>query len=306
MKKRFYSFVTAAALTAAMLTGCGSAVKGGGAASSTASYDMAAESAAEYAAGAVVAEENGAIQSSLTPQTGTERKIVYTASMRMESTRFDDARAALLAAVEDCGGYLESTDQSGSAKEGSRWVYYTVRVPAGKYTAFLEQAGQAGSVLNLNESAQDITMEYVDVQARLESLQNKKTRLEALADKAETTADLLEIENQLTEVQYQLESYTRQMKVMDNQVDYCTVDISLREVATLTPTGVFFGERIADAFTGGWTAFAAFVQDAVVAIIYSLPLLIVLGILAAVLVPVLRRRRQSKRRKAGQEPPKEQ
>ena len=305
MKKRFYSFMTAAALTAAMLTGCGAADKGG-AASSTASYDMAVESAAEYAAGAVVAEENGAIQSSLTPQTGTDRKIVYTASMRMESTRFDDARAALLAAVEDCGGYLESTDQSGSAKEGSRWVYYTVRVPAGQYTAFLEQAGQAGSVLNLNESAQDITMEYVDVQARLESLQNKKTRLEALADKAETTADLLEIENQLTEVQYQLESYTRQMKVMDNQVDYCTVDISLREVATLTPTGVSFGERIADAFTGGWTAFAAFVQDAVVAIVYSLPLLLMLGILAAVLVPVLRRRRQSKRRKADKEPPKEQ
>ena len=100
MKKRFYSFVTAAALTAAMLTGCGAADKGG-AASSTASYDMAVESAAEYAAGAVVAEENGAIQSSLSPQTGTDRKIVYTASMRMESTRFDDARSALLAAVED-------------------------------------------------------------------------------------------------------------------------------------------------------------------------------------------------------------
>ena len=301
MKKRFYSFVTAAALTAAMLTGCGAADKGG-AASSTASYDMAVESAAEYAAGAVVAEENGAIQSSLTPQTGTDRKIVYTASMRMESTRFDDARSALLAAVEDCGGYLESTDQSGSAKEGSRWVSYTVRVPAVKYTAFLEQAGQAGSVLNLNESAQDITLEYVDVQARLESLESKKARLEALADKAETTADLLEIENQLTEVQYQLESYTRQMKVMDNQVDYCTVDISLREVATLTPTGVSFGERIADAFTGGWTAFAAFVQDAVVAIIYNLPLLIIFGILAAVLVPVLRKRRQNKRRKAAKEP----
>lgn len=301
MKKRFYSFVTAAALTAAMLTGCGAADKGG-AASSTASYDMTVESAAEYAAGAVVAEENGAIQSSLSPQTGTDRKIVYTASMRMESTRFDDARAALLAAVEDCGGYLESTDQSGSAKEGSRWVSYTVRVPAVKYTAFLEQAGQAGSVLNLNESAQDITLEYVDVQARLESLESKKARLEALADKAETTADLLEIENQLTEVQYQLESYTRQMKVMDNQVDYCTVDISLREVATLTPTGVSFGERIADAFTGGWTAFAAFVQDAVVAIIYNLPLLIIFGILAAVLVPVLRKRRQNKRRKAAKEP----
>ena len=47
---------------------------------------------------------------------------------------------------------------------------------------------------SLNESAQDITAEYVDVEARLKALNDQRDRLNALADKAETTADLLEIE----------------------------------------------------------------------------------------------------------------
>lgn len=55
---------------------------------------------------------------------------------------------------------------------------------------------------SLNESAQDITAEYVDVEARLKALNDQRDRLNALADKAETTADLLEIESQLSDVQY--------------------------------------------------------------------------------------------------------
>ena len=44
---------------------------------------------------------------------------------------------------------------------------YTVRVPVENYSAFLEQAGQAGSVLNLSENAEDVTSEYIDVDARI-------------------------------------------------------------------------------------------------------------------------------------------
>ena len=102
-------------------------------------------------------------------------------------------------------------------------------------------------MLNISESAENITSSYIDVQARLSALEAQRDRLNALADQAETTADLLEIESQLSDVQYQLENYTRQLRSMDQQVSYSTVDIYLREVATLTPTGVTFGERIADA-----------------------------------------------------------
>ena len=62
---------------------------------------------------------------------------------------------------------------------------------------------------------------------------------------------------------------------MDQQVSYSTVDIYLREVATLTPTGVTFGERIADAFGGGWDAFVGFLQGLVIALVYLWPVLLI-------------------------------
>ena len=99
---------------------------------------------------------------------------------------------------------LEDTDQGGSKDSGSRYTYYTARIPAENYRSFLTAAGEAGNVTSLNESAQDITAEYVDVEARLKALNDQRDRLNALADKAETTADLLEIESQLSDVQYQL------------------------------------------------------------------------------------------------------
>ena len=173
----------------------------------------------------------------------SSRKIVYNASVRMETTDYDTTRAALQEAVTAANGYLESTDQGGSKDSGSRYTYYTARIPAENYRSFLTAAGEAGNVTSLNESAQDITAEYVDVEARLKALNDQRDRLNALADKAETTADLLEIENQLSDVQYQLESYTGQMRLMDNQVRYSTVDISLQEVRVLTPTATTFGEK---------------------------------------------------------------
>ena len=69
---------------------------------------------------------------------------------------------------------------------------------------------------------------------------------------------------------------------MDQQVSYSTVDIYLEEVATLTPTGVTFTERIADAFGGGWDAFVGFVQGLVIALVYLWPVvLIVIAVIAA-------------------------
>jgi len=94
-------------------------------------------------------------------------------------------------------------------------------------------------------------------------------------------------------VQYQLENYTRQLKNMDQQVSYSTVDIRLSEVATLTPTGTTFGERVADAFAGGWHGFVAFLQGFVLAVIYLWPVLLVVGIIVALAVTLTKRRRKN-------------
>ena len=280
MKKRI-TRITAALAAAALLAGCGGSIssKDGGyytteaAAQESYNYDSAA----------------GAVDSSLMPANAAEaatdetaQKIIYNASLSMESTDFDAARETLMAAVEANNAWMESTSVYGTEKDHDRSADYTVRVPVDNYRAFLAAVGEAGSVRNVSENAQNITSSYIDVESRLAALEAQRTRLNELADQAETTADLLEIESQLSDVQYQLENYTRQLRNMDQQVSYSTVDIYLEEVATLTPTGVTFTERIADAFGGGWDAFVGFVQGLVIALVYLWPVvLIVIAVIAA-------------------------
>ena len=221
MKK--LSRVSAALLAAVLLAGCGSISSKDGGYYATESTNAAAayDSAAGAANSSIVPEE-------LPDSTDeTSQKIIYNADINMESTDFDAARDALLAAVDDCGAWMEYSSLSGDAKDHDRYAYYTVRVPVENYRTFLAAVGEAGSVLDLSETAENITSSYIDVQARLSALEAQRDRLNELADQAETTADLLEIESQLSDVQYQLENYTRQLKNMDQQVSYSTVDIRL-------------------------------------------------------------------------------
>lgn len=275
MKKRIIR-ITAALAAAALLVGCGSISSNDGGYYAT---EAAAQESCNYDSAA------GAVDSSLMPANAadeTAQKIIYNASLSMESTDFDAARETLMAAVEANNAWMESTSVYGTEKDHDRSADYTVRVPVDNYRAFLAAAGEAGSVRNVSENAENITSSYIDVQARLTALEAQRTRLNELADQAETTADLLEIESQLSDVQYQLENYTRQLRNMDQQVSYSTVDIYLEEVATLTPTGVTFTERIADAFGGGWDAFVGFVQGLVIALVYLWPVvLIVIAVIAA-------------------------
>ena len=284
--------LSTALLAAVLLAGCGSSI---GSKSGDGGYYSVNESASADAS----YDTAGAADSSIVPEElpdatdETAQKIIYNADISMESTDFNAARDSLLAAVEDCNAWMEYSSLSGDEKDHDRYAYYTVRVPVENYRMFLAAVGEAGSVLDISETAENITSSYIDVQARLAALEAQRDRLNKLADQAETTADLLEIESQLSDVQYQLENYTRQLKNMDQQVSYSTVDIRLSEVATLTPTGTTFGERVSDAFAGGWQGFVVFLQGFVLAVIYLWPVLILAGVIVAVVVALTKHRRKN-------------
>lgn len=297
----------AAALTALALVFClsGCGASGGdkfAAADVTESTEAAAPeenlTSGSTADGAEPAEGAGAVTLDPGATGESARKIIYTASLELEATDFDAARTALMDAVDAQGGYLEHSSQNGSAEDQNRSLSCTVRVPAENYRPFLESAAGAGNQQYLSEDANDITAGYVDVEARLAALENQRDRLNALAASAETTADLLEIESQLSDVQYEIENYTRQLRAMDDQVSYSTVNINLYEVAVLTPvTPVTFGEKVGRAFGDGWEIFVDFIQGTVLAVVYMWPLVVLAVVIIAVLLitrPARRARRQAK------------
>lgn len=290
--KHWLAAALAAALFAGLFTGCGAS--SGATATSSAAIQEVAGAAMEDAAngtdgGAGVTDlDSGA----LTPQ--DSRKIIYNATLWLETKQFDQASADLLEAASQAGAYVQSSESSGSAEQGNRSVYYTLRVPAENYSEFLNAAAQAANLIRRSESSQDVTAEYVDLEARLASLEQQRQRLDELAAQAESLEDLLAIESQRSEVQYQIESYTGQMNVLQDQISYSTVDVYLDEVTELTPQSPSFVSRVGSAFRGSWNGFVSVVQELVIGLIYLLPFLVVAAVVIALVVLLARRAAQKR------------
>ena len=262
----------------------------GGAASSTAASQ--APALAQYS---MDAAENGLSGGLTRSAAGTESavagdKIIYTARLTLETKDYDAARAALEQALADAGGWMENSSES-SYDDSSRSLSMTLRVPAENYESFLTAAGQAASLVNRSESADDVTAQYTDVAGRIANLEGQRDRLRELQASAGTLSDLLDIEAQLSDVQYQLESWQSQLDWYDDQIASCTVTVSLREVETYTPTGETFLERLGAAFAEGWQNFVAGLASIAVVLAGLWPVVVIVAAVAAAVVIVRIRRR---------------
>ena len=266
-----------------------------------ASYALDSTNSADSGSAAVLTSgqlersaEDSAAQSA---QSAQSAKIIYTANLTLESKDYDAARAALDEALADADGYMESSNES-TYTGSSRSLSLTLRVPQEHYASFLAAAAQAGNLVNRSEQAEDVTSQYVDLEARLANLKAQRTRLQELQASADNLSDLLEIESSLSDVQYQLESYQSQLDWYSDQVECCTVYISLDEVQTYTPVDESFASRLRNALLDGWANFTSGVQDLAVIIVGCWPA-IVIGAIGGVVFYRVRHPRK-KRKQSGQ------
>lgn len=261
-------------------------------------YETETATAADGASAGVALENKAADELSDTET--TQQKLVYTSRLTVDTTEFDAYADAVRQKVSELGGYIEQSEVSGDAENGGRSLYMTIRVPAEKRNELTDTAKSNAKVRSQSESVEDVTLEYVDVQSHIEALQTEQQTLLGLLEKADSIDTTLAIQNQLTEVRYQLESYSSRLKVMQNQVDYSTLELSAYEVTRVTATEKdTFLIRLKDRFVGSLTALGNGCENVVLFILGGLPILAVLGVLLVVIVLLVRRVR--KNRKTGDE-----
>ena len=213
-------------------------------------------------------------------QASTSPKIIYTTNLSLESKDYDAARAALDAALNDAGGYLESSSEY-SDVGSSRSVNLTFRVPEENYQSFLDAVAQAGNVTYKSQQADDVTTQYMDVETRLANLEAQRTRLQELQAQTDNLSDLLQIETSLTDVQSQIESWQSQLDWYSNQVQQCTVYVNLSEVQNYTPTDESFLGSVGAAFAQGWSNFVNGLQQLAVWLAGAWPVVLVIAAAAA-------------------------
>ncbi|MEG2500738.1 MAG: DUF4349 domain-containing protein [Oscillospiraceae bacterium] len=226
-----------------------------------------------------------------------ERKLVLNADLQMESTDFDAACKAIVQEVALLSGYVESSSQDGALlqENSHRYAEYTVRIPADKYNTFITKAGDAANLISKQENVQDITAQYIDVDARLKSLRAQEESLLKILEKAEKLEDVIALQESLSNVQYQIESFTAQQRLMDSEVSFSKVHISIREVKRVTEKQDSFISRLSVAFKNGIYNFGDSLQSFVIQLTYSLPMLILFAAFATAFVfAILRVRKKHK------------
>jgi len=201
-----------------------------------------------------------------------EKKIIRTASMTIATQEWDDSLDALKSLCADMGGWIASASES-TASSGLRTAYLTLRVPSEQLDAFLESSGGAGRVTRRDESATDVTESYQDTRARLENQKALMARLQALVTDAASLSDLLELESKIADTQYYIDSLQSSLNSTDRQVDYATVDITLREEkpSAVTEEDISLMERLGLAMEAGLEAFGLFLEGIAIFAVSALP-----------------------------------
>ena len=301
-------------LLALCLAACGGA--GGDSASSSAAFTMPEKSSGgtladysgegmEFAPEEPAAGEEGEPQadtSAAAPQ-GENRKLITTVNIDAETRDYDSFLRWLDEKLAQTGGYIENSEMW-AHDENRRSCHLKLRVPADKLDSLLTSMGENCNMLNKSVSQEDVTLSYVDTQSHRDALRVEQERLLALLERAETLEDIIALEDRLTNVRYELQNYESALRVLDSQVDYSTVELSLQEVRELTePVPESFGSRAWSGMKENARAIGVFFQELGLFLITHLPTLILLGLIGLVvwLATIKPRRRARERRRQQQE-----
>lgn len=225
-----------------------------------------------------------------------EKKIIKTYRIYLESKAFDDALALITSEAEKFGGYVSQSSVSGNASTGrSRSASYTVRIPSADAEAYLDTISAVCNVRSSSLTTDDITDSYYDSKARMESLVEQESRLDAMMDKAQTLSEMLAIEDKLTDVRAEINALNKQIQLMDKSVDYSYVYVELSEVIEYHVEDPTYLQRLGESFGDSFVNFAEVLGEALIIFIWILPFLLVGGTIAIVAVTISLKKKRTKK-----------
>ncbi len=205
-----------------------------------------------------------------------KRKIILNHALVLEVKSVAVSLEALKKLAESSGGYIFNSTRSGS-ESGPVSGQVGMRVPSGKASGVMKSLRGMGRVESENSTAEDITEEYVDLEARLKNARSSEARLLDLYNKAGKLSDVLAVEKELTRVRGDIESSEAKKKNWDILTSMVTIEITLHEPAGGFPSGHRFWRTIKGAFSKSADMVAGSLHALIVFVAGVLPWLAVFG-----------------------------
>lgn len=213
-----------------------------------------------------------------------ERKLIKQGHVSFETESITITRQALLQAVEQHQGYIAADRAYASPDRTSHTL--VVRVPAERFDRLLQEATSDVEQVDSREiTINDVTEEFLDIQARLRTKKELEDRYRELLKQAAAVVEILEIEKQLGQLRAEIESVEGRMNYLQDQVAMSTLTVVFYERHS---SDTAFGRELSDGFRNGWANLMAFF----ILLINLWPFLIITLVFVFSLLVYRRRRRQ--------------
>lgn len=154
--------------------------------------------------------------------------IVRTAELALTTSDFDQARTRLEEVLKRHKGYLGELNVTG-ATGAARTLTATLRVPAEQLDATIAEVKNLGHVDSETQNGEEVTQQYVDLQARLLNARNSEQRLTQILQRTGKLSDVLAVEEQIERVRENIERMEAEKKELAKQVAFSTLSMKVAE-----------------------------------------------------------------------------
>ncbi|MGH9846611.1 MAG: DUF4349 domain-containing protein [Blastocatellia bacterium] len=224
----------------------------------------------------------------------SERKIIRDAELRIETDAPNDGQQKIATIAEKNGGFVvtsESKQNEGGAQPATV-VSIIVRVPAARFAATIEEIlGTGGRVLHKKITGQDVTEEYIDLEARIRTKRALESQFLEIMKQSRKVSEALEVQTQLAEVRTEIERLEGRRRFLENQSALSTITVALHSPAPMVAaTTRGFWHDIKSAFGDGVEIALGIVLDVIRFVIAIIPILLFIVLPGWFLLKFVRRR----------------
>lgn len=234
----------------------------------------------------------------IVPPAPSPRRIIRTAEMSVETDAPEGAVSKVAALADAKGGFVVSSETSRSKDaDGAETVSTTIvfRVPVGAFDDALAAVRAMGSRVSSEKvTGQDVTEEYVDLEARIRAQRAVEEQYMSILREARTIPDILAVQQKLGEARTEIERAEGRRQYLESQTSLSTITVHVaRHIEAVDASGPGFARSISEAGHDAVAVAIAIINGAIRLVGVLLPVGLLVGVPAWLLVRTWRRRRRA-------------
>jgi hypothetical protein len=228
------------------------------------------------------------------PEMG-DRKIIKNAELTLEVDSPTDIQGTVTRIGETHGGFVVNSElkqrRTDDPARQAVDVTLVIRVPASQFGPTRDEIlGLSKNILDSKTTGQDVTEEFIDLEARIKTQVALEAQFMEIMKQAHKVEDALEVQRQIADVRTEIEKLEGRKRFLENRSSLSTITVNLRSPGTVMVSATGFGYEIKEAVKESVGVAREIVLFMIRLVIVMLPVFIFLILPAFLIVRYLVRR----------------